>query len=201
MLISMLGKKHSILYYDDQQTYRERFFARHGEYFEIDFADDISGVLDNLEQRSKLPDLLVLDLYHDIDRSDPDQNRRVTQAKAALDELNEMLRRVKAKVDSAWRPDALETLVQVREQFSARVLPILVYSQRGLFFLEEGQVKEVEDAHAHWMLKDKGAHYEAARMRRIVKERPRRRLARDVTIATVSVLAGAILSLVPQILG
>jgi hypothetical protein len=156
--------------------------------------------VDNLEQRAELPDLLVLDLYHDIDRSDPDHDRRVAEAKAALDELNEMLHKVKVKVHSAWQPDALETLKQVRERFSARTLPVLVYSQRGLFFLEEGQMKEVEDAQAHWMLKDKGAHYEAARMRRIVKERPRRRLARDVTIAAVSVLVGAILSLAPQIL-
>jgi len=197
----MPSKKHSILYCDDQAAYRERFLTRHAEHFDIDLADDISGVVDNLEEREELPDLLVLDLYHDMDRSDPDHDRRVAEAKAALDGLNEKLREVRSKVDSAWQPDALETLKQVRERFSPRALPVLVYSQRGLFFLEESQMKEVEDAQAHWMLKDKSAHYEAARMRRMVKQPPQRRLARDVTIAAVSVLAGAALSLAPQILG
>jgi len=199
----MSKRKLSILYYDDQEKYRKKFVARHdGEHFDIDPADNISDVLPGLEKRgSDLPDLLVLDLYHDIDRSDDDQAQRVVEAEAALEELNGLLRKVKAKVDSAWQPAALATLKRVRERFSARELPIVVYSQRGLFFLDEGQMKEVEDAGAHWMLKDKGEHYEAERMRHIVEQRPKPRPARDIAIALASVLAGAAISQVTRILG
>lgn len=197
----MPDKEFSILYYDDQDKYRETFVARHGEHFDVDPQSNISNVLDSLEARSELPDLLVLDLYHDIDRSDPDQARRVTEAAAALEDLNDMLQRVKGKVDSAWEPAALATLERVRERFSARELPIMVYSQRGLFFLDEGQMKQVEEVQAHWMLKDKGEHYEAERMRRVVERRPSRRLARDLTIAIASVVAGAAISIAIQLVG
>lgn len=201
-LVDMPDEELSILYYDDQEKYRRKFIARHGERFDIDPADDISDVLRTLEERHReLPDLLVLDLYHDIDRSDTAQAQRVTEAETALEELNSMLRRVKTKVDSAWQPAALETLRRVRERFSARELPIMVYSQRGLFFLDEGQMKEVEEAEAHWMLKDKGEHYEAERMRRVVEQRPKRRPARDIMIAVASVFAGAAISQAIQLVG
>ena len=76
----------------------------------------------------------------------------------------------------------------------------MVYSQRGLFFLDEGQMKQVEAAQAHWMLKDKGEHYEVERMRRIVEQRPNRRLPRDITIAAVSVLTGLAISCALQLI-
>jgi hypothetical protein len=195
----MPNKKLSILYFDDQDKYRDAFEARHGEHFDIDPQGDISNVQSSLEERSGLPDLLVLDLYHDIDRSDAAWTRRVAEADAALEELNDMLRRVKEKVDLAWEPAALVTLKRVRERFSARELPIMVYSQRGLFFLDEGQMKQVEEVQAHWMLKDKGEHYEAERIRRVVEQRPSRRIARDLTIAIASVVAGAAISLATQL--
>lgn len=191
----------SILYYDDQEKFQKEFVARHGDRFDIDLANDISDVTRALEERgAKLPDLLILDLYHDVDRSDVGQAQRVEEAEAALEELNDLLKRVKVKVDSAWQPAALETLKRVRERFSVRELPILVYSQRGLFFLDEGQLKEVEDAQAHWMLKGKGEHYETERVRRVA-ERPKRRPARDIMIAAASVIAGAAISHVIQMIG
>jgi len=197
----MPDDKPSILYYDDQEKFRKRFIARHDKRFEIDPSDDISDVLGALEERrSELPHLLLLDLYHDIDRSNVAQMQRVAEAEAALEELNDILPRVKMKVDSAWQPVALETLRRIRERFSARELAIMVYSQRGLFFLDEGQMNQVEDAQAHWMLKDKGEHYEAERIRRVIEQRPRRRLARDVIIAIISVVAGVAISLALQLI-
>jgi CheY-like chemotaxis protein len=200
-LFRMLDDKLSILYYDDQKEFREGFIERHRGRFAIETADDISEVLEELERRSRLPDLLLLDLYHDIDRSDTAQAQRIAEAKTALEELNGMLQRVKLKVDSAWQPAALKTLRRVRDRFSVSELPIMVYSQRGLFFLDEGQMNQVEDAQAHWMLKDKGEHYEAERVRCIVEQRPRRRPARDITIAIASVVAGAAISQAIQLVG
>ncbi len=194
----MSGEKLSILYVDDQKQQREEFVARHGGRFEIRLADDISDVLRTLTTRSELPDLLLLDLYHDIDRSDPEQAQRVAEATTALKNLRDVVHMVKSKVDVAWQPAALDTLRRVREQFSARDLPIMIYTQRGLLFLDEEQLKEVEDADAHWMVKYKGEHYEADRMRRVAEQSPNHRPARDITIAAASVLAGAAISLAIQ---
>jgi CheY-like chemotaxis protein len=141
----MSGEKLSILYVDDQKEHREEFVARHGKRFEICLADDISDVLRAPTTRSELPDLLLLDVYHDIDRSDAGQAQRVAEATTALKSLRDVVDTVKSKVDAAWQPAALDTLRRVREQFSARELPIMVYTQRALLFLDEGQLKEVEE--------------------------------------------------------
>lgn len=190
------GKKTHVLYYDDQGRYREQFIDRHGGRFRIEVGRDVSDVLPSLlgRDRHELPDLLLLDLYHDIDSRGKDQRRLVQQAEAALGELDEMLQRVKSSVDRAWRPVGLDVVEEVRRHFPRHELPIMIFSRRGLFFLDEGQMKRVEEAEADWMLKDNGKHYEVRRIRRIIEEKRRRRPARDITIAALSVLIGAALS-------
>jgi hypothetical protein len=66
-----------ILYCDDQERFREEFLARHRDRFEIETTDKIVSVLPDLLSRrqEELPDLLLLDLYHDIDSSNDDAAR------------------------------------------------------------------------------------------------------------------------------
>jgi hypothetical protein len=165
-------KKIRVLYYDDQGRYREQFVNHHAGRFRIEVGGDVSDVLPSLLERDshELPDLLLLDLYHDIDSRDEDQCRLVEQAEEALEELDEMLQRVKTAVDRAWQPVGLDVVEEVRGHFSPQKLAIMIYSRRGLFFLDEGQMKRVEEAEADWMLKDGGEHYEVQRIRRITEE-------------------------------
>lgn len=101
---------------------------------------------------------------------------------------------MQAEVDRAWEPVGLDALEEIRAHFSPRKLPIMIYSQRGLFFLDETQMKRVEEVEADWMLKGRGDHYEVQRIRRVIRESRWRRPARDITIAAASVIAGALLS-------
>jgi len=191
-----------ILYVDDQQRFLEQFVGDHLERFEVEVERDISNVLPLLRSRRRreLPDLLLLDLYHDIDSEGDGRQERVEEAEAALRELGSVLDRVEEKVDRAWEPVGLDVLEEIRKHFTPRRLPIMIYSQRGLFFLDEDQMKRVEEVEADWMLKGRGYHYEVQRIRRVIRESRWRRPARDVTIAGVSVVAGALLPQVIQAL-
>ncbi|HSS33968.1 MAG TPA: hypothetical protein VLL27_11870 [Solirubrobacterales bacterium] len=196
-----------VFYCDDQDHFREEFLARHGDRFEIETTDDIADVLPTLlsKGREGLPDLLLLDLYHEIDPQDGDQSDRVREAKVALEELDVSIRRAQTRVALAWRPLAVEVAEEVRRHFPAHVLPIMIYSQKGLFFLDDEQMRQIENAEIDWMLKDRlSAVTEDVRMRRVVeRSRASRKMPRDVKIAVWSVaagIAGSLLTLAAQAL-
>jgi hypothetical protein len=184
-----------ILYVDDQEHFRERFVNDHMKRFQVEVEEDISNVLPLLlaRKRRELPDLLLLDLYHDIDSKGEGRQERVEEAKAALNELAVVLESVKTKVDRAWAPTGLAALEEIRTYFPPRKLPILIYSQRGLFFLDEEQMKRVEEVEADWMLKGRGDHYEVQRIRRVIRASRWSRPARDITIAVVSIVLSQVI--------
>jgi hypothetical protein len=188
-----------ILYCDDQERFREEFLIRHRDHFEVETTDDIASVLPTLlsRRREKLPDLLLLDLYHDIDPANNDgRDHRVKEAKAALDELNASVRRAKSRVDLAWRPAAVEVAEEIRHHFPMHTLPIMIYSQKGLFFLDDEQIRRIENAEVDWLLKDSdrfSAVTEDVRIRRVMeRSKASRRIPRDVRIAIWSVAAGCV---------
>lgn len=199
-----------ILYCDDQPRFLDDFARRHGDHFDIEPVGDISGVLPTLRDRKPeaLPDLLLLDLYHDIDPSDQaSAQTRIREANAALDQLDAAIERAKLKVDSAWRPVAVEIAEAIRQQFPSHVLPIMIYSQKGLFFLDDEQIRRIENAEVDWMLKDSSrfsAATEDARIRRVVeRSRASQQMPRDIKVAAWSVsagLAGSLLTLLVQTL-
>lgn len=198
-----------ILYCDDQEHFREEFLLRHREsFFEVETTDDITGVLPTLLNRKpeELPDLLLLDLFHDIDPANDDsKSNRASEAKDALDDLDGAIQRAKSRVGRAWRPVAVEVAEEVRRYFPTHTLPIMIYSQKGLFFLDDEQMRRIENAEIDWLLKD-GDRFSAAteyvRIKRVVeRSRTSKQLPRDVRIAIWSVaagLAGSALTLLVQ---
>jgi hypothetical protein len=188
-----------ILYCDDQERFREEFLARHRDRFEIEMTDEITSVLPTLLRKrpQELPDLLLLDLYHDIDSSNVDgRDDRIREAKAALEELDASIRQAKFRVDRAWRPVAIDVAEEIRRHFSAHDLPIMIYSQKGLFFLDDEQMRRIENAGVDWLLKDSdrfSATTEDVRIRRVVElGKASKQMPRDVRIAMWSVAAGLI---------
>jgi hypothetical protein len=186
-----------ILYCDDQENFRTEFLARHGDRFAVEAIDHITNVLPTLLNRrpEELPDLLLLDLYHDIDpANDDDDSDRIGEAKAALKELDGSIQRAKHRVDLAWRPVAVEVAEEIRHHFPMHALPIMIYSQKGLLFLDDEQMRRFESAEVDWLLKDSdrfSAATEYVRIRRVVeRSRASKQIPRDVRIAIWSVAAG-----------
>ena len=141
-----------ILYCDDQERFRTGFKERHKDCFNIETLSDIHDVYSKLMDKEKLPDLLILDLYHPKDI--PKQNKIAERAEKKLQELKKKISEVKKLVYEAWDPIAIDVLRQIRKLYSENELPVMIYTQRGLFFLDDKQIREIEELGAEWLLKD-----------------------------------------------
>ncbi len=91
------------------------------------------------------------------------------------------------RVDLAWRPVAVEIAEEIRRYFPTHALPIMIYSQQGLFFLDDEQVRRIENADVDWLLKDSSRFSAAAedvRIRRVVeRSKSSKQMPRDVKVA------------------
>lgn len=144
--------KRKILYCEDQENYRQHFENNHKDNFEIELISNLRELLSKLKGMDKLPDLLLLDLYHP--RGSRNQEKNAETANLKLKELREKTKEVKEYVDKAWAPDALEVLREIRRYYTSQQLPVLIYTQRGLLLLDDLQVREVEKLEAGWLIKD-----------------------------------------------
>jgi hypothetical protein len=198
-----------VRYYEDQEDFRADFKRRHKSHFDVEPEADVNEAVADLLSRSRkdLPDLLLLDLYHETDPSLDDEvsRQRVAEAEAAIDDLNGAVRRVKQLVDRAWSPVGIDVAVEIRRHFPAHVLPIMIYSQKGLFILDDEQMRRIEENQIDWMLKDSERFSTATEetwIRGVVdRSRSANRIPRDIRIAAWSVgagLAGSVLTLLVQ---
>lgn len=199
--MSSSGSDHQlrVFYCDDQEGFREAFLSRHRDHFEVETTGDIASVLPTLLSRKpdELPDLLLLDLYHDIDPANHDgRGDRIKEANAALKELDASIQRAKSRVDLAWRPVAIEVAEEIRQHFPVHSLPIMIYTQKGLLFLDDEQMRRIENTEVDWLLKDRNrfsAVTEDMRIRRVVqRSKASKQIPRDVRIAIWSVAAGLV---------
>jgi len=148
-----------ILYCDDQARFRDAFVERHSTHFEIMTVADVGEVPHKLHEMSRLPDLLLLDLYHPRAAGE-EQERNAQAAEASLDELDAQLEHTKTAVLNAWSPTGLEMLKALRVQYSSDELPVALYTQKGLLLLDDSELRQAEELDADWLLKKK--HPDAA---------------------------------------
>ncbi len=161
-------EKKRVLICDDQDRFIEQFRKQHADFYDITAVRDIRQVLDKLHGMSPLPDIVLLDLYHPISEDEGFEKRRQA-AEAELEKLNEQIDRTKRAVDATWHPLGLDILKDIRSEYTARRLPVVIYSQRGLFLLDDEQVRLVEEYNGHWLLKNQfGPRTEKTRMDRIM---------------------------------
>lgn len=189
--------KKSILYCEDQENARQDFIKRHGNDFEINTISDIQDLIFHLKKLKKLPDLLLLDLFHP--RGIPNQEEVGILIDQKLQEITEKISDVKKYVDQAWDPIGIEALQEIRQHYPAHKLPVLIYTRIGLFLLEDDKVRALENLDADWLIKDKeriSPTTESIRIRRYIKKctESRRLLKRDVSLAVISAILGVVLS-------
>lgn len=157
-----------ILLCDDQDKFIKQFKANHSDYYDIVPVRDIRCVLDKIQDMTPLPDIVLLDLYHPISEDEGFEQRREA-AENELAKLKEQIRQTKQAVDVTWCPLGLDILRDIRKKYSARRLPVVIYSQRGLFLLDDEQVRSVEELNGHWLIKDTfGPRTEKTRIDRIM---------------------------------
>jgi CheY-like chemotaxis protein len=133
---------------------------------EVNDAGRLVGKLHNMKRP---PDLLLLDLYHPrIDGEDFEQKQEIAEQELA--KLDEQIKITKAAVEEVWSPAGLDVLKNIRQDFNAEELPIIIYSQRGLFLLDDEKVRQVDENDAEWLLKRQfGPITEKTRMDRVMR--------------------------------
>lgn len=188
--------KKSILYCDDQEGALKNFITRHND-FEVDTISDIQELIPRLDNMKKLPDLLLLDLYHPRNKMDIDYQDKVGKLiDPMLKEITEKINEVKKCVDKAWVPSGISTIQNIRRHYPAYKLPIMIYTRIGLFFLEDDQVLTLENLGTEWLIKDPeriSFMTESNRIYRYIEKcKESHRLPRDFKMAVF----GAVISIV-----
>ena len=170
--------KKRILICDDQPRFINEFKKRFGQDYEIEVVDDVRKVMAVLQSRSRLPDLLMLDLYHPL-AVDADFEERRQAAERELTRLDEQVKKTKAAVELTWSPLGAKVLRELRKHYGAEELPVIMYSQRGLFVLDEEEVRAIEENEGEWLLKKQfGPLTEKTRMERVMRAARRGRLVK-----------------------
>lgn len=144
--------KKVIVYCDDQQRFLDQFMERHRSYYDIIPVNDARDLLKTVEQLKKLPDLVLLDLYHPREDG-ADFKQKVAAAEESLSKLDQQILETKHAVENAWEPSGLEVLKLLRMKYTPNSLPVVMFSQKGLILLNDNQLREAEVNGAHWLLK------------------------------------------------
>ncbi|MHB8125194.1 MAG: PleD family two-component system response regulator [Desulfitobacteriaceae bacterium] len=182
-------RRKTILICDDQDKFIKTFRDNHSQYYDISELLDIRLLMDRI--KNNIPDLILLDLYHPKDDKLDFEKRRLN-AELELSNLDEQIKKTKDAVDATWEPLGLEVLKDIRKKYNSRKLPVVMYSQRGLFLMDDAQVRTVEENEGHWMLKKySSARTEKVRMDRIMdyagKAKPVIKLYRITLISICSI--------------
>lgn len=194
-MIGLVPPALRILYCDDQARFLDEFRGRHVHEFRVDEVQDVAEVLRVLDRGKRLPDLLLLDLYHPRPSADGDELRHVAEERLA--DLAVAIDAARPAVEAAYAPRAIELLEAVRARYSARQLPVLIYTRRGLLMLRGEDIRKITELEGDWLIKDSeriDGDTESLVIRAFVrrlKDQPR--LQRDIVLGTVFTLAGGLL--------
>ncbi len=154
---------------DDQERFIEEFSEYHDKHYDIHKVEDIGDLIKRIKDLKKIPDLLLLDLYH------PKDGKKVPEgiekkAEDSLKDLDVQIEKTNKAVLNAWEPLGLDILINLRMEFSPKELPIVIYTQKGLSLLSDSQISIVDEQNAHWLLKKRGSRYTKFRIDRIINK-------------------------------
>lgn len=160
----------NVMICDDQQVFIDKFKEEHKDYYTVEEVNDVRVLTNRLHNMKRLPDVLLLDLYHpQVQGEDFDQKR--DEAEKELVKLNEQVKVTKKAVEKVWEPLGLSILKDIRKDFKAEQLPVIIYSQRGLFLLDDEDARRVDECDAHWLLKQQFKPVtEKTRIDRIIRD-------------------------------
>jgi hypothetical protein len=160
--------KKKVLICDDQQRFLDSFCERHKDSYDITPVLDSKDLMGTIEEPGGLPDIVLLDLYFPYDNT-PESHIKIEAAEKELKKLDEQISATKRAVLEAWEPRGIELLKMVRDKYPATVLPVVIFTQKGLLLLDDEQIRKVEENNGHWLLKGQlSARTEEVRINRIM---------------------------------
>ena len=145
-------QRKKVLICDDQQRFLDTFISRHKDYYDIMPVLGSRALMQTIEEAESLPDLVLLDLYFPYDCSSK-SDEKIQGAEKCLKKLDEQISETKKAVLEAWEHRGIELLKMLRDKYPASELPIVIFTQKGLFLLDDEQIRNVERNNGHWLLK------------------------------------------------
>lgn len=163
----MKKKMRRILYFDDSDGYLEALRKSHGNYCIIHKKDikELPVVLESLEGTSDWPDILLLDVYWPNEantssqisfKAEEAEKILINEVQPAIDKLNDIY-------TSAFSPQGIEYLKNIREKYGPDRLPIVMYTSKGHFLLRKYDwLRIAMESKAEWVSKGTASsHVEA----------------------------------------
>lgn len=188
-----------VVYCDDEASFQSAFQRHSSPEFQITVTKDVHGLPQFLQNMKRLPDLLVLDLYHTVSSPDSDEAKRANdEVDQKLKDVNKAMEELRVPVNKGKRPDGLKYLTQIRKIPKLEDLPVLLYTRQGLSLLDDEQLGEAYSLHAEWMVKGRSPEFERGRMRAFLKQERlrRKRFKRDVRLTLVGVALGLLATMI-----
>lgn len=154
-----VAKKLRVLLIDDEKKYLSDLKRAHPEcHFDYSSSiDDVCGELEKRRAADKWPDILLLDVYwpktgsEEIAETARDETHRILRA-----EVEPAIDRMNAVYLSAFQKWGTRALAQIRKQFTAKELPVIMYSSKGHFLLRDQSqdwLSEAVEYGANWLCK------------------------------------------------
>ena len=188
---------YEVLFCDDEAEQRTKFMQKHANSaFHVTTEGEIESLPRKLASLHRLPDLVVLDLFHPIDSSDPAELAR-ENAKIAerVAEINTAMDRLCREGDYFFKPKAISVLREIRSMPRLADLPVLLYTRYGVSTVNEEEMKEAIELCADWMLKGRTAQTEQRMMYSVISKGERSAsIARDIRLGAIFTIIGAILA-------
>jgi CheY-like chemotaxis protein len=191
-------RTYEVLFCDDEAEQRTKFCHNHaGSEFHITIEANIESLPRKLEAMGRLPDIVVLDLFHPILPADsPEIVRETAKIAQRVGEINALMEKLREE-DVMFRPLAISVLKEIRSIPRLAKLPVLLYTRYGISTVNEEEMKEAIDLCADWMLKGRTAQTEQRMMYSIISAHERSTsIARDMHLGFLFAVVGAVIGAV-----
>jgi CheY-like chemotaxis protein len=153
----MISSRPTIFYCDDEQEFLDKFRKRHENEYYIRTFTSTDELLKTLKDKNEiLPDLVLLDLFHEKRNATREQTNA---ANAALQKLSDDLAQIRTAVLDARSPRGVETFEAIRttvEEVRSELkrVPVVMYTRRGILLLRDDQLRRLAGLRAEWMIKN-----------------------------------------------
>ena len=167
-----MNKKPFILLCEDKPEWIEKFLKDHSEEYHIEIlndAQDFTKKLQELKEQKRIPDIILIDLFHPKHADEELQKNLADKANAEIERLENEIERIRETIYAAWEPYGLDMLKQVRDLELFHDTPIAIYTQRGLSIVGAKELETVSKAGGEWLLKGRSKEYESDRLNRMLK--------------------------------
>lgn len=151
----MVSPHPRVYYLDDERAFLNKFMERHAQHYDIRPFSSIGDLFAALRLPDDLPDLILLDLFHE--KADATAEQRAA-ANAALETLDTDLDRIARAVYAARTPLGAEVFIELRTRpdlsEELKEVPVLMYTRRGILLLPDQDLRRLAGHRAEWMLKN-----------------------------------------------